>query len=81
MSKPIIADDTRAKAAVQSYINKIKNANKRRYAQAFWYAIIDESLGMGSNYPDTTAYELKYMTIQAVQMRIRETIEQNRTEW
>lgn len=78
---PRIADDSQAKTAVQSYINRIKNDNKRRYAQDFFYALVDESLGLGTHYPDTTAYELKYMTIQAVQMRIRETIETHRTRW
>lgn len=74
-----ICDDTKVIQALSKYISKIKNAEKQRYAQAFWDAMYNESAHGIQSYPDTTSYKLGAMAIQAVQMRIRQEIEDNRT--
>lgn len=76
--KMLICNDSKVIAAVQSYINRIKNDTKRRYAQAFWDAIYDEGANGKGEYPDTATCGLKYMTVQAVQLRINAIIDENR---
>ena len=74
----LICNNSTIIKAVQQYVNRIKNAEKRRYADDLWCAIYNESAGNPFAYPDTSKYTLGAMGVQAVQMRIREIIDEGR---
>jgi hypothetical protein len=78
---PKLCDDTAVITAVQAYTRKIRNAEKRRYAEDFWGAIYNEAAHGTAIYPDSSAYRLSFMGTQAVQMSIRSLIEQHRTRY
>lgn len=75
-----ICDDSQAIRAVQSYIARIRNAEKRRYADDLWSALYRESAGQGTDYPNAAAYRLGAMGAQSVRNRISETIEYARSK-
>ena len=74
-----LCDDTLVIRAVQSYIARIRNPEKRRYADDFWGAMYREAAGQGTNYPDTATYKLGTMGAQAVRNRISDVIERVRS--
>lgn len=78
---PKTCDDPQVIRAVQSYIRRIRNAEKRAYAEAFWAAVYNEAAHGVSNYPDSSTYDLSYMGAQAVRMSISDLIQQNRSAY
>lgn len=76
-----LCDDTLVIRAVQASIARIRNPEKRRYAEDFWGAMYREAAGQGTDYPDTATYKLGAMALQAVRNHISDVIERVRSKY
>jgi len=79
---PKLCDDSAVITAVQAYIHRIKNPAKQQYAHDFWCASYNESAYGQANYPDVALYRnLRYLTAEAVRLRIQDLITEHRTTY